>query len=426
MALEATRLDVVAYGNPWLDLADLYVREARFPEALSALREVPRYRAQRPPHIRDSDRNEGRRGLSAFYLVVGRHEDALRITEQALVAPDRRYHNSRDPDQDEAIAALLDRSARRLAARRLEEDAAARPWYERVYAHCRAAWLRIEAFASARRVSRIFQDDDKLVGFFRIGSSKSAVTPPWLVGELVDVLGAGVVRAATARARALDHRELAPAYYDAFEAEAALAAGDADEALHLAARSLSKLPPGEALLRARLQVIVAEAYDDLGRDSERITAIETALSIEPGTVRRLDVPVPVRFEGEDDAVIEEVREALERSPAFTSDENGLTLKVERSGDQYRACLLGRSGAVLGCGERAADFAADRTLFATWMLESTHAAIFSPRIDLSQGDIGSLDGSNEVSRDGLRTLFDGLGRDEQGNAPPVEVEEIPPP
>jgi hypothetical protein len=61
---EAERIDREAsdaatawYGNPWSELAELYVREARLGEALAALREIPRYRAQRPPHVRESDRN---------------------------------------------------------------------------------------------------------------------------------------------------------------------------------------------------------------------------------------------------------------------------------------------------------------------------------------------------------------------------------
>ena len=70
--MEATRARQSWYGSPWLDLADLYMRGGRFAEALSALREVPRHRAARPPHVRDADRNEGRRSLASFLLLMGR------------------------------------------------------------------------------------------------------------------------------------------------------------------------------------------------------------------------------------------------------------------------------------------------------------------------------------------------------------------
>ena len=40
--LEATRSRVSWYGNPWVDLADLYVRQGRFAEAGDALQGVCR------------------------------------------------------------------------------------------------------------------------------------------------------------------------------------------------------------------------------------------------------------------------------------------------------------------------------------------------------------------------------------------------
>ena len=114
--LEATRAPPAWYGNPWLELGELYTRAGRFPEAKDALGKVPPYRNRRPAHVRDADLNESRRALSSFYLVVGRPEEALRITEKALVMPDRRAHNSRDPAQDRAVTALLDRMSRFVVA----------------------------------------------------------------------------------------------------------------------------------------------------------------------------------------------------------------------------------------------------------------------------------------------------------------------
>ncbi|MBW2191080.1 MAG: hypothetical protein JRG93_16110, partial [Deltaproteobacteria bacterium] len=41
LLMEASKSGLSWYGNPWLELADLYMRAGRFAEALSALREVP-------------------------------------------------------------------------------------------------------------------------------------------------------------------------------------------------------------------------------------------------------------------------------------------------------------------------------------------------------------------------------------------------
>ncbi|HEX2679476.1 MAG TPA: hypothetical protein VHM19_22650, partial [Polyangiales bacterium] len=216
VALEATEAEPSWYGNPWMELAELYTREGRFGEALASLKKIPEYRSHRPPHVRDADRNETRRAIASFLLVVGKPDEAIEVTERALVLPDRRSHNSRDAAQDRIVVALLDRRAKRLAAEELLEDAAGEPFYKRPWAWMQATYLRLRGFTSAALVERLLRDEARLAGIFRIGTAASAVMQPWLAGELVRVLGAGVVEETLAHARARDKRPGAAAYYDAF------------------------------------------------------------------------------------------------------------------------------------------------------------------------------------------------------------------
>jgi tetratricopeptide (TPR) repeat protein len=141
LLMEASKSGLSWYGNPWLELADLYMRAGRLAEALSALREVPRHRASRPAHVRDSDRNEARRSLAAFLILMGRPDEALRITGKASVLPDRRAHNSRDPEQDRSIVALLDRQARLMLAEITVERAVAESFYARWKARAESRWV---------------------------------------------------------------------------------------------------------------------------------------------------------------------------------------------------------------------------------------------------------------------------------------------
>jgi tetratricopeptide (TPR) repeat protein len=412
MLLEAADAQVSWYGNPHLELAELYLREARFTEALGALRRVPPYRAQRPPHARDADRNESRRALAAFFVVVGRPDDARRITERALVMPDRRAHNSRDPAQDRAIVALLDRRARLLAAELLAETSASQPLWERPFTAARAAMLRLEAWSSGRQAARLLADDARLVGSFRIGTSRGAVMPPWLVGDLVEVMGAGVVHEALRRARAGDRRTGAPAYYDAFGCEVALAQGDDDAAEQLGARALSALPPAEALLRARVYALRAEAATRRGDRAAAARAYDAAFQGDPGIFRRLGVTVPVRFAARSGEVSDAVRELLEDSPRLDEDDDAaLAVQIEGTASSGRACLVGAGGAVLGCGTATARRGDDTAALARRIAAAFHTDVFAPRIDLTQSDVGSLDGSNRVSRDPLEGIdADGLDAD----------------
>jgi tetratricopeptide (TPR) repeat protein len=404
IGIEATEADVAWYGSPWIELAELYTREARFAEALHALREVPRYRQRRPAHVRDVDRNEGRRALSAFFLVVGRPDDALRITEKALVAPDRRAHNSRDPNQDLAIAALLDRRARLIAREKLLEEAAARPFWENPPRWAEASWLGVEAWMSGRQAARLMADDDRLVGTFRIGTSKGAIMQPWLAGELVEVLGAGVVREAVRRARDEDERPGADAYYDAFDAEAALASGDDEDADDLGARALEGLEPGEALLRARTSAIRAEALRRRGELGDALGAYEEAFAADPGVFRRLGLVVPVKVEVSGGDVAEDVASALDWSPRFDVSDDGLVVRIESDGTRGEVCLVGASGGVLGCAELDRESQEEADDFATRLSNAFHQAAFAPVIDLSQADANSLDGANRTTRDPLEGLW----------------------
>lgn len=401
--LEGTRAPYAGYGNPWLDLAELYIRGARFAEALDALKELPRYRLRREPHMRESDRNESRRALASFYLVVGRPEEALRITDAALVMPDRRSHASRDPAQDEAIVALLDRRARLTVAELEREKTSALGLMDRLGARGRALRLRVQAWTSGRRAARLLADDERLVGFFRIGGAQAAIVQPWLVGELVEVLGAGVVAEAVRRARARDERPGADAYYDAFEAEAVLVMGDEPRALELAERARGALGPGEALLRARVDALRAEATRRAEGVPAALAAYEAALQQDPGVFRRLEWAIPVRVSLTGDDVAAEATDALGRSPRFEVGDEGLEVRGEVTAASARICLHGASGSVLGCGEATPTPSEPIEVYAQHLIDDFHRQVFAPRVDLTQADVGSLDGSNRVGRDPLGDL-----------------------
>ena len=396
LLMEASKSGLSWYGNPWLELADLYMRAGRLAEALAALREVPRHRASRPAHVRDSDRNEARRSLAAFLLLMGRPDEALRITGKASVLPDRRAHNSRDPEQDRSIVALLDRQARLMLAEMTVERAVAEPFYARWWARSEALWLRFQAWMSARQAARFLDDEARLVGTFAIGTARSAVMPPWLIGELIGVLGPGVVRAAVEQVAGKDAREGAVAYYDAVLAEVSLAQRDYAEAVVHADSALEGLQPGDALLRERVRAVLGKGLSD----PRQATALyEEVLATDPGLFRRLGWALPVEVRSSDATIDRDLAKAVMRSPRFESSNDGLRIEVEGA----RICLLGRTGAAWGCGE--AQPAEDETgrSYKQRIVDAFHAEIFSPRVDLSRIDINSLDGSNRVTRNPLDML-----------------------
>ena len=397
LLMEASKSGLSWYGNPWLELADLYMRAGRFAEALSALREVPRHRAARPAHVRDSDRNEARRSLSAFLLLMGRPDEALRITDKASVLPDRRAHNSRDPEQDRSIVALLDRQARLTLAEMTVERSVAKPFYSRWWARGEALWLRFEAWMSGRQVARFLDDEARLVGTFAIGTARSAVMPPWLLGELIAALGPGVVRAAVAQVGKEDTRRGATAYYGAVLAEVSLAQGDYGQAVEHAEAALEGLQPGDALLRQRVVAVLAKSLSD---PRETTALYEEVLATDPGLFRRLSWALPVEVASSDAEVDRVLAKAVMRSPRFERSGDGLRIQV----DESRICLFGRTGTAWGCSKEELEEDDTGESYAQRVIDSFHETIFSPRVDLSRIDINSLDGSNRVTRNPLDMLL----------------------
>jgi tetratricopeptide (TPR) repeat protein len=415
VGLEATRAQLSWYGNPYIELTELYVREARFAEALEMMRQVNPYRQRRPPHVQDADRNEARRTLSELFVVLGRGEDAVRVTTKAMLAPDRRGHNSRDPAQDLALSALLDRAARRLRAEEIAQSTVGVPWLDRASALAEIASLRLGAWSSGRQAARALSDESRLVGTFQIGRARSAVTPPWLVGELVDVLGPGVVAAAVRRARAEDPREDAPGYYDAFEAEAALSAGDPERALELAARAEERLPRAELLLHARVSAVIAQAARATGDRNRALAAFDAAMQIDPGVFVRTGATLPVRIGSTGGALPSAVASLLAWSPRFDQEDLGMRLDVEGDASRVRICFSSHggpqsAGAQYVCTDTTRAAAEGDDAFAARAAAELHRQAFAPRVDLSQTDANGLDGANTVTRQPLESLF-GVSGDE---------------
>ncbi len=405
LLLEATKARVASYGNPWTELAELYTREARLAEALHALKEVPAYKERRPPHIRESDRNEIRRAVASFFLVINRADDAQNITGKALLAPDRRGHNSRDPAQDITAIALLDRRARFLQATLIDEAASTKVWYKRTPDIVRSLWRRWQAWTSGLEATKLLAERRRLTGLFRVGTAKSAVMQTWLVGDAIELVGPAVALAELARSSKEDERQEIGGYYSAFAADAWWRKGRCDQALLMGNRSLERLPRAEALLRARVSAIAAECAWQEGQHKQAFGFYEDALQHDPGIFRRLNLSLPVSIRTHVSSnKVQALASMLARSPRFDDDPAGMPLVINAK----EVCLYSRKGTMMGCSA-SVDFAHKRkTLSSSQWAKQFHDEIFAPRVNLTQADANSLDGSNRTVRNPLEQLLGPAG------------------
>ncbi len=388
--LESTRRPVEGTINPWGRLAHLYLRQGRFPEALSALRSMHAYRNARPPYFDQQDQADAELTGAALLFVAGRMEDALRVTSRVAERPDRQGTSSAASEQMEAGNLIMDRVARLDVARRRWEEASWSPWRERPALWWAAARLGFDAWLRGRQINRLLADSERLVSSLRPECPGSVEVPAWLDGEVVQVVGPGVTLAGVAQAR--EEETLEPAFagpvFAAFEAEAYWLDGDLESAFERAGIAAEQLPAVEVLLRARAQAIAADAAWRLGRVGPALAHFEAVLQADPGVLRRLGIRLPVSVVGSGSrAGVTAAVDHLDGSPRFERADGGFLLRLSEA----EVGLASPDGSELLTARVGKGPADDEAALGRRIARAAHFELLVPKVDVTQADVRSLDG-----------------------------------
>lgn len=407
IAAEGTRRLEFTTANPWRLLARLYGDGARMDKAVDALREMQRWRRRQPANLRDQDHAENDATIATILLLAGELDAAADLATRALDRPDRRGLTTSRAEQATGAHALLRRAIIRTRAERMFERASVSGTARRVSGTARALWERTQAWPDEERVATAASD--RLVPTLRLYVHGGLdPVPSWLVGDLVEILGPGVVAVGLRQARAMDadFPAIAP-LHDAIEAEVALGQGDEDRALRLARASLERLPASEAVLQARVAAVGAEAARELGDMSTALGLYERALQRDPGVIRRMGLALPaqIRLTAGGEAAAR-AAELLGRSPRLR-DEPGFVVTIEGAGAVLRACLRSAQNNLIGCADAPARQNEDPGDWGARLADEFHERIFAFRGLLSATDLHSLDGSNTVASEAAREQIHGV-------------------
>ncbi|HEY1557509.1 MAG TPA: hypothetical protein VGF94_21895 [Kofleriaceae bacterium] len=421
MATAGTRRLAFTPANPWRFLVSLYLDEGRGSDAANALREMQRWRLRQPPELRDQDRAENDVAIAIALMLAGRGDRAVALVDRALEFPDRRGLTSTGAWQAHAANLIVRRAVRRTEEELLAEAASTGDdprggRLSRVRESARQ-WADDEALAGE------LDDNDRLVDTMMLFGERG-VTPlePWLVGELIPVLGAGVFDAVIDRAKDRPHPQQLESYWTAFTAESLLARGKSSDARATAEEALKNLPETEILLRARTVAVEALAAHEDGDDGAELGLLERAYTLDPSVIRRMGLVLPATFSASGSKMANQVAEMLRKSPRFRADRGGFRVDVQDNADQVRICLSSAQGNLLRCipeqpGQQmipvpeqppkdkdgkeikvppptAADF-----------VEQFHRDAFAMPLGLSQVDYSSLDGSSTMAEQAVRTHVD---------------------
>jgi len=406
-------------SNPWMDLTLLYLGQGRVGPGLDALRRMFAWRNRQPAFVDVQNRSEIDLTAVAFLLVAGEAERATQITGRVRDRPDRTGFTSSEQSQLAAAGAVLDSVAHRLRAAQLDEEASWQRFWPALKSRASALHHRLTAALSARRAASSMAQERMLEATVRPYLAGSVEMPEWLEPELIDILGPGLLEAVLARAREQETLPGAASYLDVFAAEIALDQGRAHAAMDRAALAGQGLPQAEVLLRARVAAVGARAALAAGDRGRALAFLDQALQLDPGMVRRFDLALPAVVVSSGGAMADHAASLLRGSPRLARARGeGYRVEVRGRDSGIGVSLLDVHRSVLARGEvrRRAGESDDR--LARRLAAVFHRQAFAPRVDLTEADLRSLDGSATAaggrSAERIKSVLENLTEDPSGH------------
>jgi tetratricopeptide (TPR) repeat protein len=395
------------YSNPWHLLAMLYVREGRIPEAVGAVREMQQWTRANRPALEQQSWSERNYMTAAVLVECGHTEEALQILRLARNRPDRRGGTSAHKDQSEAGFFLLFRHALKVHRAMLAEEALSRPFLQRP-----ALWLQwisegLEMWGAGRRAALLIIENQRLPWSLRPAAPDYVNILEWCRIDWNEILGRGVVGGVTEQLlkrtdpiglREKPHLQLLRGCGEMLD-------GNLNNARKLLTEARAGLPSTEIYARAQAEALLGSTLASSGRFQEAAVHYQQAIEKAPGVFRPMELAIPCRITSSADPEARKAAELLAASPRIVNTGQGFDLRIQSSGSQLSAVFLGPDGTVLS--EAIVPLGKDPLDAARRLSSEFHRKAFSPKVDLSQSDIASLDGSNltgDQVRDSIRDIF----------------------
>lgn len=398
--LEATLyFDSWSYSNPWWDLTSLYLNQGRFLEAVAALKKTHLWSFRTRPFLRQQSWAANQHITCEALIQLGFTARAVEMAEYFVIRPDRQGGDSVHKDQWESGNLLMYRSALEARIQALEEMMAwttGKEWWKLLW---EKQQLTLKSRLAGQRAAALAANNDRIAKSLRFNYAPGTVmVANWHRPDLVELYGPGVVRAAVKELyeKAHENVEFEMPYYTVFEAEAARIQGDEKSAIALFEQAIEKLPKQELMLKSRARAELAGLYEADGRRQEADKAYALLLDDSPAMFRFFDLELPVEIDYAGNSQLKKVAKIFHKSPRFRWVNNSeFNLKLSVSGAGLEARLMGPSGTVISRTSVPIEDDAEEAL--ALLAEEVHQNTFAPKLNLSQKDLSSLDGSNLSGR-----------------------------
>ena len=391
--------------SAWMNLVHLYLGKAEGRNAIQAVEGALQSLASEDPDMRAQKRADVDGVFSLLLLVGGEEASAFQKINKALQYPDRRGTISTSEEQSRGSHTLIRYVARKMLAQRAAEHAATLGWWKRLLYWASSFFVDPETVVDAASLRNVLCDEERLLSTIRPFLDKGLTgVPMWMIGDLIEIVGAGVVEATVEEARILDAEfPQFESYFLAWEAEIAYQRGDETLLLEKSQMARATLPLPEQMLRARLLALEGWAYEQMGDRQGQLQSFASAMEINPSIFRHLNLPIPAQFSLAT-GIEGELVDALRRSPRFQEANEGFMVQVQNN----TACLLGPSGEMFACSNfiGKTDEQSDQEYLSA-LSKNFHTMIFSISTGMTGSDWSSLDGTASNSKAETRKRLEGL-------------------
>ncbi len=379
------------WGSPQEILVDLYLLEGSFSKSLLAFKSLisnglsPRERVQLETTYRAM--------FASLLYALGRWRLALQRMRMVYEAPDRLGVISTSKWEADAWQTLLYWSVVDAAIEGLRELGSARS----LVSSARYLWqetrLEYTRWQLQQKTVRLFTRPRVMQRLFRPYLTSLDVWNSWVLPR---VLGPGVALKVVARVEQKDPPKF-KGFYDALRLESWFFKGLYEKVVSISPNVFAELPRQPRLLRWTLRAITGISQWKLGDAADAGANLGKALRNFPSVLRHLHIALPAAIQGPASGVAAVIKALLKKSPRLdvTNPAPFVVLVNDRQG-VLSVCLESNDGNSFGCVYSSALNAkvirSGPRAVAVALVDRFHARLFSPRLDLTELDLNSLDGS----------------------------------
>ena len=411
-----------SFSNPYQDLTSIYLGQARFGEAVSAMKKTMEWSNATKPFLYQQSMADNTQLKGMLQLELGLPAEAVETLQLLVQRPDRRGGTSLRIDQTEAGNLLCWRTALKTNLQRNQERLAATSLLSGGITLLRYGWQRLvkgkttlstdaiyvslvwenlkmrrQIDQAEKRIAALSANGQRIRASMLPYDPQSVITTEWFRPNLMGIWGTGLSQAAIddIRRHPPEQYAVAEPFLTALQGEIAFLNGSYRRSAELFSQALKTLPRQEALLRLRSETRLAMALLKCGKEDEALKLFQHVISSDGAMLREVEARIPVKASiettdqgsGFNSAILK----GLKRSPRFRVGSRGFNLSVTSAGkEDLRVSVSDSSGnTIKSFHVSLKDPNAPLTEVA---LAGIHDGLCAPNISVSSLS-DSLDGSN---------------------------------